>query len=81
MCVMKQQQTLPLPNPGDWITTKGAAFLLGVSRRTVERLAEKGALTPYRPYGALGEVTPVLFWREQVNEVLTARLMVAGGVR
>lgn len=74
-------QTLPLPNPGDWITTMGAAFLLGVSRRTVERMAERGTLKPYRPYGAPKEVTPVLFWRQQVNDVLTARLTVAGARR
>lgn len=80
MSVMKQQ-TLPIPNPGDWITTMGAAFLLGVSRRTIERMAEKGVLTAYRPYGAPDEVTPVLFWRAQVNDVLTARLTVAGGQR
>lgn len=74
-------QTLPIPNPGDWITTMGAAFLLGVSRRTVERMAERGTLTAYRPYGAPREVTSVLFWRQQVNDVLTARLTVAGARR
>lgn len=72
MCDMKQD-TLPIPNPTDWMTTKAAAFLLGVSPRTVERLAEKGVLTAYGPYGAPKEKVPAMFWRPQVNAVVDAR--------
>ncbi len=76
MCDMKQD-TLPIPNPTDWLTTKAAAFLLGVSRRTVERLTDKGVLTAYRPYGAPKEAVPAMYWRAQVNAVLDARISLA----
>ncbi len=76
MCDMKQV-TLPIPNPTDWMTTKAVAFLLGVSPRTVERLAEKGVLTPYRPYGSAREKVPAMFWRPQVNTVVDARIALA----
>lgn len=75
MCDMKQDT--PIPNPTDWMTTKAAAFLLGVSPRTVERLAEKGTLTAYRPYCAIREKVPAMFWRPQVNAVVDARLILA----
>ncbi len=76
MCDMKQN-TLPIPNPTDWMTTKAAAFLLGVSPRTVERLAERGTLTAYRPYGVQKEKRPVMFWRPEVNAVVDARVILA----
>jgi excisionase family DNA binding protein len=65
---------LPLPNPGDWMTTAGAAFLLGCSRRTIARLIDRGVLTAYRPLGALDEDRPIMLWRAEVNTVLDARL-------
>lgn len=71
------QQPLPIPNPTDWLSVKGAAFLLGVSPRTVERLAEKGTLKAYRPYGAPKENPAAMFWRDDVNAVVDARIRLA----
>lgn len=76
MCDMKQEM-LPIPNPTEWLTTKAAAFLLGVSRRTVERLTEKGVLTAYRPYGAPMENVPAMYWRPELNSVVDARTALA----
>jgi excisionase family DNA binding protein len=76
MCDMNQHP-LPIPNPTDWLTVKAVAALLGVSPRTVERLAEKGTLTAYRPYGAPKEKTPAMFWRDEVNKVVDARTVLA----
>lgn len=74
-------QTLPLPNPGDWVTTEGAAWLLGVSRRTVERMAAAGTLTAYRPGAGPIERPPAMFWLPEVARVKEARLLVAGATR
>lgn len=71
------QPTLPIPNATEWLTTKAAAFLLGVSPRTVERLAERGALKAYRPYAAPKEKAPAMFWRAAVNELVDARAKIA----
>lgn len=68
---------LSIPNPTDWLSVKGAAFLLGVSPRTVERLAVKGTLTAYRPYGAPQEKPAPMFWRDEVNKVVDARIRLA----
>jgi len=66
-------QTLPLPNPGDWLTTEGAAYELGVSRRTVERMAEREVLTPYQPAGGPRETPGPMYWRPEVLRVRDAR--------
>lgn len=76
MCDMKRD-TLPIPNPTDWLTTKGAAFLLGMSPRSVERMVERGALRAYRPYGAPKEKAAAMFWRAEVNAVVDARITLA----
>lgn len=67
---------LPLaaPNATDWMTINAAAFLLGVHKRTVERMVKTGTLAGHRAYGAPRERVPIMLWRAQVNEVLDARL-------
>jgi excisionase family DNA binding protein len=70
---MKHEQTLPLPNPGDWLTTDGAARLLGVHRRTVMRMADRGALTAYEPGTGYGMTAPLMFWAAEVAGVRQAR--------
>jgi excisionase family DNA binding protein len=72
-----KQDTLPLPNPTDWLTTKAAAWLLGMSTRSVERMVERGVLRAYRPYGAQKEKVPAMFWRPEVNAVVDARTVLA----
>lgn len=80
MCSMNNQ-TLPLPNPGDWMTLDGAAFLLTVSTATVRRMVRDGVLTEYRPLTRLGMRGPLMLWRPEVNRVLDARLTVRAGRR
>jgi hypothetical protein len=75
---MKQSETLPLPNPGDWLTTAGTAVLLGVHRRQVERFAAAGTLTAYQPAAADTERAPVLFWRPEVEQLRDARRISRG---
>jgi excisionase family DNA binding protein len=78
MCDMKQS-TLPLPNPNEWVTVSGAAHFMGVHRRTVERLIERGTLTGYRMWGAPGEQVPVMVWRDELITVRNARQRAAAG--
>lgn len=72
MCDM-EQQTLPIPNPGEWMTRQAGAYVLGVDPRTVDRMVADGLLTAYRPVGKPGEVVPLILWREQVRELVHAR--------
>lgn len=65
-------QTLPLPNPGDWCTIAGAARLLKLSRRTVERMVADGRLTGYLPYGAPDRVASRILWLPEVRELAAA---------
>jgi excisionase family DNA binding protein len=74
---MKEQHAPPIPNPTEWLTLAGAAFLLGVHKTTVTRMARAGVLTGYRPYGAPKERRAVMFWRAEVNKVLDARITLA----
>jgi len=61
------EQTLPIPNPGDWCSVDGAAALLQVSRSSVYRFAERKLLTMY-----YADTVPLL-WRAEVTELATAR--------
>jgi excisionase family DNA binding protein len=70
-------QTLPLPNPSDWMTIDAAAELLGCSRRTVTRLMDSGALNGYQPARGKTETDRWLLWRPEVDEVLQARRRLA----
>lgn len=72
MCDM-EQQPLPLPNPGDWMTRQAAAYVLGVDPRTVDRMVLDKLLTDYRPVAKPGEQAPLLLWREQVRDLVRAR--------
>ncbi len=75
------QPTLPMPNPGDWMTVNAAATLLTVDRRTIDRLIDKGTLTVHRPYAGPGEKPPLLLWRAEVLQVMSARRRLAGATR
>lgn len=63
-------QTLPLPNPGDWCTIDGAAEITGKSRRTIARYVELGTLTGYKIKGSPRR--GVLLWVPQVRELAGA---------
>lgn len=65
-------QTLPLPNIGDWCTIAGAARVLKKSRRTVERMVANGQLVGYLPFGATDRVASRLLWRADVDELAAA---------
>jgi excisionase family DNA binding protein len=58
---------LPLPNPEDWTDRVGAARMLSVSVRTVERMADDGRLKAYQ-IGACR-----LFWQPEVARLADAR--------
>lgn len=82
MADMKDSQmTLPLPDPGSWMTIKAVACLLGVNRKTVDRMITKGLLTGYAPYSAPDEKAPTLLWRDEAMAMLSARNRVAGAGR
>lgn len=74
---MQGQVALPIPNPADWLTRKGAAQVLDVSERTIERMVSRGTLTEHRPYGADGERVPGLFWMAEVLRAKQAQLVLS----
>ena len=59
-------QTLPLPNPQDWVDTTGACRILGRSRATLHDMADRGVLRKY----LIGAVP--LYWAAEVREVAAA---------
>jgi hypothetical protein len=65
------QQVLPLPNPQDWATKAGAATLLDVNLRTIDRMIEDGRLTAHAPIGARNAER--LLWVPEVVELVNAR--------
>jgi hypothetical protein len=65
-------QTLPLPNPGDWCSIRGAARILKLSRRTVERYVALNQLTGYLPFGAPDRIASRILWRPDVDELAKA---------
>lgn len=73
MADMMNQMTLAIPNPGDWLTRRGAAQVLGVSERTVERMVKRRTLTEHRPNGADGERVPGMFWAAEVLRAKAAQ--------
>lgn len=82
MADMKDSQmTLPLPDPGAWMTIKAVARLLGVTRKTVDRMLASERLTGYSPVADPDERAPVLIWRDDAMSMLSARNRVAGGAR
>lgn len=72
--------TLPLPNPGDWVTIEWAAAHLGVDRRTVHRWIGKNVLTSYCPRVGPKETKRrhVMLWAVQVEDLKAALQKVAG---
>lgn len=71
MSDMNATQTLPLPNPGDWLDQNDTARRLDRSRRTIDRLVSAGILTLYD----IG--TQRLFWRAEVEQVRDAQRVLA----
>lgn len=71
-------QTLPLPNPGDWCSIAGAARILKKSRRTVERMVANGQLVGYLPFGAPDRIASRMLWRPDVDELGVALERVRG---
>jgi hypothetical protein len=72
MCDM-EQQTLPLPNPKDWMTRAAAAAALSVDPRTIDRMVTDQLLKAYQPVVALHEGPRPLFWAAEVMELGYAR--------
>lgn len=80
MDLIKMTRTdMPVPNPHDWLTIAGAAFLLGVSARTIARMLDAGQLSTFRPLADRPGAGPVMLWRPEVNALLSARLVAAAG--
>lgn len=73
-----RQMTLPLPEPGNWMTIMAVAHLLGVNRKTVDRWIEKGTLKAYAPYAAPDERPQQMIWRDHALSLLGARKRLSG---
>lgn len=56
-------QTLPLPNPGDWVTVEGAAMIVKRSKSQVIRYMADQRLASYRIYGSRDRLAERLIWR------------------
>jgi hypothetical protein len=74
-------QTLPLPNPGDWVSVAGAAAITRTSIRTITRRIADGRIKAYLPYGAADRPSNYILWRPEVRELGLALLKVKGGDR
>lgn len=62
-----------IPDVRQWFTIGAAAHMLGVSRRTVQRMIQRGTLTAHYPSTGY-EAAPTLLWYEDVNRLLTRRI-------
>jgi excisionase family DNA binding protein len=71
-------QALPFPNPGDWVSIAGAAEMLGVSGRTVARMVDDGRLRSFLPEGAFDRPANRILWRADVDDLKCALLVVSG---
>ncbi len=71
--MITDQMVHPVPNPTDWMTRKGAAQVLGVSERTIDRMVSRGTLAEHRPYGGDGERVPAMFWAADVLRAKAAQ--------
>lgn len=65
-------QTLPLPNPGDWVTVEGAARILGKSKAQVIRYVADQRLAGYRFEGARERLADRMLWKAEVLEFKAA---------
>lgn len=70
-------QTLPIPNPEDWVTIEGAARLLGRSKQQVIRYVADQRLAGYRVYGARDRLAERLLWRADVERFKEAQRTIA----
>lgn len=75
------QQALPLPNPDDWISPAGAAQILKLSLRTLERRIADGVLKSYLPFGAWDVPSSRILWRPEVEAYGRAMATVKEGAR
>lgn len=81
MCVnlVDMENQLALPNPEDWCTVGWAADKIGVSKRTVQRLMEAGALNTFYPRrGRFDRAPDPLLCVAEVERYVAARLVLAG---
>jgi hypothetical protein len=74
------QQTLPLPNPRDWVSVAGAAIITRTSARTIGRCIRDGRLTGYLPFGATDKPANYILWRPQVTDYARSLMTVKAGV-
>lgn len=72
-------QTLPLPNPGDWVSVAGAAAITRTSVRTITRRIADKRLKAYLPFGAQDRPSNYILWRPEVVELGRAILKVKSG--
>lgn len=61
-------QVLPLPNPGDWVTIEGAARILGKSKQQVIRYVADQRIRGYRLEGARERLADRVLWKPEVLE-------------
>jgi excisionase family DNA binding protein len=61
-----QDQTLPIPNPGDWLSATQACAIANVGRSTIYQWIKSGVLTRYEVAGSGA------FWRPEVHELRDA---------
>jgi excisionase family DNA binding protein len=66
------QDKLPLPNPGDWLSGQQAARVIGIGRGTLYDLMNAGKIHSYR-IGAFR-----VFWRSEIEAYRDARNLVGG---
>lgn len=70
-------QTLPLPNPGDWVTIDGAAVILGRSKKQVIRYVADQRIRGYRFEGAGPRLADRMIWRAELEEFKEAQRTLA----
>lgn len=66
-------QTLPLPNPGDWVTIDGAAAILGRTKKQVIRYVADQKIRGYRFEGAGPRLADRMIWRAELEKFKAAQ--------
>lgn len=69
-------QTLPIPNPDDWVTVDGAVKILGRSKQQVVRYLADQKIRSYRIFGARDRLAERLIWRAELLEFKAAQAKV-----
>ena len=71
---------LTMPNPQDWGNVQAVAQELGLTVRTVRRLATDGVIRAYRPRGTEGATATMMFWWPEIQTYGRARRQTRQGV-